>query len=524
MESSDKFGTCHDVIVVGAGISGLTASKVLREAGLSVVIVEAQDRIGGRLYPLNCDILENSSTIDVNKLKEDAIFIEAGANWVHDISKANPIFRMTQKMGLSLCEMYSNDHEIDPRSIIGDRNHAYTTGEHRIFSKQELREASNLCHNLFEVEAWNVYKKLRKGNSTTRNTTTLTEALQKATSRYESKHPPLSEAARQLLAWRLEGEGMSNAEDLDKLSFASWCVDTPEDEHGEALVVGGISQILTPLSRNEDIVLNCPVREVIWNPIDDSEPMAIVTDRGEMKAWNVIVTAPLGCLKENTISFQPSLPSKTEQAIDALHMGLLSVVVFRFHSIFWPESCLNFGVPPSSTYDWSRISETHNAVEFNHREYPPTDLFYSFLSLSATRPDKCPLLLAYVYGSRARQVERMSEEDISAAAFSSLQTIFGHDVALPPVRCVLHRWGLDPYARGSYSVLAVGANREAMEALSAPVNRKKSPCTSSGEDCPFSTCSLQFAGEATEFELIGLLQGAYASGERAARRIIQKKR
>src|SRR6201987_543348 len=40
----------HDVIVVGAGMAGLTAARTLAEAGLKVLVVEAQDRIGGRIW------------------------------------------------------------------------------------------------------------------------------------------------------------------------------------------------------------------------------------------------------------------------------------------------------------------------------------------------------------------------------------------------------------------------------------------------------------------------------------------
>src|SRR5258708_39178458 len=40
----------HDVVVVGAGMAGLTAARALAEAGLKVLVVEAQDRIGGRIW------------------------------------------------------------------------------------------------------------------------------------------------------------------------------------------------------------------------------------------------------------------------------------------------------------------------------------------------------------------------------------------------------------------------------------------------------------------------------------------
>ena len=58
----------YDVVVVGAGMAGLTAARALAEAGLKVLVVEAQDRIGGRIW--------------TRHVGDEAI--ELGAEFLHD--------------------------------------------------------------------------------------------------------------------------------------------------------------------------------------------------------------------------------------------------------------------------------------------------------------------------------------------------------------------------------------------------------------------------------------------------------
>lgn len=72
------------VIVIGAGISGLAAAKKLKEKGFNVIVLESQDKVGGRLNT-NCSL---------------GIAFDEGASWIHGIT-GNPISDLAQQSGMS---------------------------------------------------------------------------------------------------------------------------------------------------------------------------------------------------------------------------------------------------------------------------------------------------------------------------------------------------------------------------------------------------------------------------------------
>ena len=75
----------NKVLVIGAGISGLAAAKNLNDSGYDVTILEAKDRIGGRLYTD----------------RSFGVPLEVGANWIHDNNpETNPIMKIKEELGL----------------------------------------------------------------------------------------------------------------------------------------------------------------------------------------------------------------------------------------------------------------------------------------------------------------------------------------------------------------------------------------------------------------------------------------
>src|SRR6478609_9840927 len=84
----------RDVVVVGAGPSGLTAARELKKAGLSVAVLEARDRVGGRTW---------TDTID-------GAMLEIGGQWVSPDQTA--LLELLDELGLQTYERYRDGQSV----------------------------------------------------------------------------------------------------------------------------------------------------------------------------------------------------------------------------------------------------------------------------------------------------------------------------------------------------------------------------------------------------------------------------
>ena len=101
----------------------------------------------------------------------------------------------------------------------------------------------------------------------------------------------------------------------------------------DALFVNGYQEIITHLAKGLTVELGQTVRDVQWG----SENVSVVTDMGQYGADRIIITLPLGVLKDGMVRFSPELPGKKRQAVAALGLGVLKKCYLRFSQAFWPS-------------------------------------------------------------------------------------------------------------------------------------------------------------------------------------------
>lgn len=233
-----------------------------------------------------------------------------------------------------------------------------------------------------------------------------------------------------------------------------------------------------------ELALSTAVRRIAWRR--GAVRVEAENARGErrtVRARRAVVTLPVGVLRDegeaSRIVFDPALPPETLGALRGIEMGHVVKVVLRFRSAFWEE--LHGG-------------RYRDAGFFR-------DPAGAFAAYWTHVPERSRLITAWAGGTKAIALAGEAEERWIELALEGFGALLGersrarHEFE----GALVHDWDRDPYARGAYSYLAVGAE-EARALLAVPLEE-----------------TIFFAGEATANDgQGGTVNGALATGERAA--------
>ena len=251
-----------DVIVIGAGASGLAAAKTLRAAGLSFKVLEAMGRIGGRAYTSS---------------EHFGIPFDIGCAWLHAADR-NPYFPEAEAAGWTL-----RHHEMDV--------------DHLYFGKRQATEADYADMMLADerlaalAENW-------------------TGPEDRMSALLASGHAPRAAAT-------FCGP-MDFGKDLDEVSIEDFRAAADLDPN--YLSKEGFGALVAKFGEDVPVELLTPVREILW----DVPGVGCVTDRGTLRAKAVIVTASPAVLAFEEITFSPELPDDYMAAFFDLPMGMLT--------------------------------------------------------------------------------------------------------------------------------------------------------------------------------------------------------
>jgi monoamine oxidase len=279
-----------DVLVLGAGISGLAAARALADNGWSVIILEARDRIGGRMWT------DHSIGLP----------LDLGASWIEGV-KGNPIAKLAERFGVE--------------TVVSDEDNGIVYDfDGREMSDKEYAE----MENLFE----SIYAQVEVMQEEEENDMSLQQAFDQVLKRWT-----LSDDQLRRLQFVIEGYfALEMGADPDHLSLWEW--DQDEEFSGaEVVLPKGYNQITDGLAQGLDIRLGVMVNLVSY----DQNGVKVETSAGGFGASKAVVTFPLGVLKQNVVRFDPPLPPKKQKAIDRLEMGVLNKVYLKFPAVFWDE-------------------------------------------------------------------------------------------------------------------------------------------------------------------------------------------
>jgi len=280
------------VVVVGAGLAGLTIGNALTTAGVETVVLEARNRVGGRVYAPPVGGLP----------------IDVGAMWISG-PEGNPAACIIEHEG-------SSWRSAEPFDV--------TTRGYDAFLQQNLGlgDLLDFANALEGFDAALPALAATLGPEATAADAIAVYLDQAGLAGDERRYAEF--------ALRTQFE-ISSAQSPERIALTD-----PASEAlpgGEHFPDGSYRSLVTALARGVDVRLDTVVSRIAYT----EDGVSVETQRGVEEASHVVVTVPLGVLKAQAIEFDPPLPESKRTAIERLDMAELEKVVLRYDSAFWPD-------------------------------------------------------------------------------------------------------------------------------------------------------------------------------------------
>ena len=401
-----------DVLIVGAGAAGLAAAQALTAAGVHVTILEARERIGGRIFT------HPASTADAP--------IELGAEFIH--GRAPEIFNLAKQAGLELQELEGEFWYEQGGKLCQNE---FPSARSSVFERMEKYEGPDLSFRRFLDECCADLPSQEK---------------MWATAYIEGFHA----ANAELISLRsiVEGEKAEAKIEGDRQFRLA---------HGYVSLIEALRRAIAPRCQWH---MGQVVNSVRWQPgrveIETRPP----TGNGphSYRAQRALITLPLGVLQlppesPGGVRFVPALEMK-QAALSQLAMGTAVHVTMMFREAFWRNRAFA-GAPGGLAGMFFLFSEN---LRF------PT--WWSKL------PSAAPVLTAWSAGPRAQQYCGQPTSVITGKAVEALAAILGMPVERVSgllQAAYVHDWQSDAFSRGAYSYLLTGGAAQAQRQLAAPV-------------------------------------------------------
>ena len=261
-----------DVVVIGAGAAGLSATAELIRRNISVLCIEGMNRIGGRCYT------------DVSTFGVPA---DHGAHWLHG-------------------------HKQNEIAIFGKKH----KDKFKIYKEPDRSVVYDGRKKVNENKLWKIYKKIEKITESSSDKPFMDLIPEKI------KKNDWFDTAHKASMARDFGE-FSSYDDSNNFYDPGW-------DSGNALCREGYGTLLAYYRKDVPVKLNTIVNEIKWG----GQGVQVVTNKGTINAKACIVTVSAGVLKAEKIKFTPALPLRNQEALESVSMTVSNRVLMQLNKKF----------------------------------------------------------------------------------------------------------------------------------------------------------------------------------------------
>jgi len=396
------------VVIIGAGMSGITAAKQLMASNKNVLILEGRNRTGGRMFT-NTDTNFN---------------VELGAGWVQNYNAAwNPTINLYKGYGLTDTSFdwnNANYYNADGSTDVYNDDAVDANIERKIVSAQSSYAISvSMYAAITSFRSWSSLSDYDKAE-----------------------------------LYTIEDEYGAS---LSSLSAKYWDTEGgPGYSDSEAILNQGFSALVNKQASGLNIQLNKVVTSVDYS---SGTNVKVTTSDGTVyTAGKVIVSVPLGVLKAGKIAFVPALSSSAPNkaaAINRMAMGTLNHMCLQF-----PTGTLQqFGLGSINYMQKNPSVALQNA--YNGRG------FHEIITWKKTKG--IDAICGEASADFGKALESLNDSQITTLLMNEIRQCVGSNFP-NPIAYKFTRWNQDPFSLGSYSYIPVNAYNTDYNLLAASVN------------------------------------------------------